>query len=1057
LAVLRYEKGAFEKVKCDAFGKSGGRRIVPGQYTAADPLGRAIMICAVEKQKFVFVATRDSNNNFLLESPLEAHRQNAIVFDCKALDVGSENPQFGCLEVDYNTTEKKLVLYELDMGLNHVERKKEITVDDSASMLIAVPGVENGGPGGLIVCSENQIEYIAPEETIRHSIKIPKRAHVPETRSTIVVSYATNLAKLQDKTVLFFVVQTEYGDLFKVELDGDAIVTVSGIRCEYLDSVPVANSLCLSKRGHLFVASEMGDHYLYKFTQADLVLKDTLPSLHPVTQLQVTDLCKEDRRQMYTTCGTGKRSSLRILRHGLEVTEMAVTPLPGVPGAVGTLKKDGKDKYIVVSFKDATLVLQVGEQTVQQANDSGIRTDVTTLAVGSLEDGTVVQVHPKGIVLIRDGQQVETWDSSMGKRVDCASINTRQIVVLLEGGSVVYFEKNNDSQKMLANPTATLQLGEDAKCVDMDQVPQGRQRAAFLAIGTFKRNQVSQVLLLSLDPATPLKLVSSQVVPDQADTVCFHHDYLYAGLCNGVVVKAKLDSSNGSVLDSQTQFLGAASVRCMRVPLSEKETGVMMLSSRPWLAFKDKSVPLSYNALSWACGLVTDDVGEAIVAVATSQVNGERVNTLRVIGLEDLDQTFNSQVVPLEYTPRHLLIHANHAIVIEGDYNVEPSQDEKLIMHPKAGVPGKWYGNIRLIRDANCVDVVALAKDEFVTCAAFMPLVVNASKGQLLDTEAKLAAAEKFLVVGIAVGMKLHDPSYSPAGFIKVFRFISNPPSLTLMSATKVESPPRSVCGLHGLCLSGVGQMLRVYELGNANLLCKSELKCMPTIAMKLQVLGNRIYAFDSHESAIFLTFSPNDTSLHLLADDAIPRICTTGHVLDFDTVAGADKFGNVFVLRLPSEVSDVSIASHAKSTVWDQATISSAPNKLELLAMYHTGEIVTAMHKTCIVPGRVETLMFSTVNGSIMAMIPLPSKKDIDFFSLLEMHMRSEQAIMLVGRDHLSWRSAFSPVRNVVDGQLCEAFSKLSSSRQQAIASELNRSPSEVLKKIQDLRNCLL
>lgn len=40
-------------VHVETFGKTGCRRIVPGQYLAADPQGRAIMISAVEKQKLV--------------------------------------------------------------------------------------------------------------------------------------------------------------------------------------------------------------------------------------------------------------------------------------------------------------------------------------------------------------------------------------------------------------------------------------------------------------------------------------------------------------------------------------------------------------------------------------------------------------------------------------------------------------------------------------------------------------------------------------------------------------------------------------------------------------------------------------------------------------------------------------------------------------------------------------------------------------------------------------------------------------------------------------------
>ena len=46
IVILEYNpaKNQFEKVHQETFGKSGVRRIVPGQYLAADPKGRAVMI-----------------------------------------------------------------------------------------------------------------------------------------------------------------------------------------------------------------------------------------------------------------------------------------------------------------------------------------------------------------------------------------------------------------------------------------------------------------------------------------------------------------------------------------------------------------------------------------------------------------------------------------------------------------------------------------------------------------------------------------------------------------------------------------------------------------------------------------------------------------------------------------------------------------------------------------------------------------------------------------------------------------------------------------------------
>ncbi len=79
----------------------------------------------------------------------------------------------------------------------------------------------------------------------------------------------------------------------------------------------------------------------------------------PAMMSQVANLLNEEIPQIFTLCGRGPRSTLRLLRPGLAVTEMAVSPLPGNPTAVWTIKRsmmDDFDAYIIVSFTNATLV-----------------------------------------------------------------------------------------------------------------------------------------------------------------------------------------------------------------------------------------------------------------------------------------------------------------------------------------------------------------------------------------------------------------------------------------------------------------------------------------------------------------------------------------------------------------------------------------------------------------------------------------------------------------------------------------------------------------------------
>lgn len=139
LIILAWDesKSQFVSANEQCFGKTGCRRIVPGQMIAKDPRGRAIMVAALEKQKFVYILHRDGED-LVLSSPLEAHKSHNVCFDCVGLDVGFENPLFACLEIDYEDVEeelkgeanpdtmmahKLLTFYELDLGLNSVVRK----------------------------------------------------------------------------------------------------------------------------------------------------------------------------------------------------------------------------------------------------------------------------------------------------------------------------------------------------------------------------------------------------------------------------------------------------------------------------------------------------------------------------------------------------------------------------------------------------------------------------------------------------------------------------------------------------------------------------------------------------------------------------------------------------------------------------------------------------------------------------------------------------------------------------------------------------------------------
>ena len=727
IVILEYnkEKNIFEKIHQETFGKSGCRRIVPGQFLAVDPKGRAVMIGACEKQKLVYVLNRDNAARLTISSPLEAHKSHTIVYSITGVDCGFDNPIFAAIELDYseadqdstgqaaNEAQKHLTFYELDLGLNHVVRKWTEPIDNGANMLVTVPG-GGDGPSGVLVCAENFVIYKNQNQPDVRAV-IPRRQDLPPHRGVLIVSAATH----KQKNLFFFLLQTEYGDVFKVTLayDKDKDDQVAELKIKYFDTIPVTSAMCVLKSGFLFAASEFGNHSLYQFQSIgedpevesssatlvetdegyqpvffmprrlkNLVQIDDVESLMPIMDMKVATLFEEETPQIFTLCGRGPRSSLRILRPGLAVTEMAVSSLPGVPSAVWTVKKHANDEfdaYIVVSFVNATLVLSIGE-TVEEVSDSGFLDTTPSLAISLLGDDSLVQVHPSGIRHIRADGRINEWKTPGKKTIVKVGYNQMQVVIALSGGELIYFEMDMSGQLMEIEKR---DMTGDVACLDIAPVPEGLQRSRFLAVGSYD----STIRILSLDPDDCMQILSVQAVSSPPESLLLlevqastggedgaDHPasvFLNAGLQNGVLLRTEVDMVTGQLSDTRTRFLGLRAPKLFSALVSSRRA-MLCLSSRPWLGYIHQGhfllTPLSYETLEYAASFSSDQCAEGVVAVAG--------DALRVFTIERLGETFNQTVVPLRYTPRKFILHPKQKslIILESDQGAFTTEERDM-------------------------------------------------------------------------------------------------------------------------------------------------------------------------------------------------------------------------------------------------------------------------------------------------------------------------------------------------------------------------------------------
>ncbi|KAF8843027.1 hypothetical protein BDN67DRAFT_964913 [Paxillus ammoniavirescens] len=1121
IVILDYDPktSSFVKLHQETFGKSGARRIVPGQYLATDPKGRSVMISAMEKAKLVYILNRDAAANLTISSPLEAHKNNAIIHHIVGLDVGFENPLFAALEVDYsesdqdptgeafNNAEKMLTYYELDLGLNHVVRKWSEPTDPRANLLVQVPGGQVAstdrfdGPSGVLICCEDHIIYRHTDKP-QHRVPIPRRQHPLEDPSRGVIIVAAVMHKM--KGAFFFLLQSEDGDLFKVTIDHEED-EVRALKIKYFDTVPVATSLCILKSGFLFVASEFGNHCLYQFQKLgdddnepefsstsypsfgmanpmvplphahfrphpldNLALADEAESLHPILDAKVMhSLPNSDTPQIFTACGRGARSSLRMLRHGLDVEESVNSELPGIPNAVWTTKQredDEFDSYIILSFVNGTLVLSIGE-TIEEVQDTGFLSSAPTLAVQQIGADALLQVHPQGIRHVLADRRVNEWRVPERRTIVAATTNKRQVVVALSSAELVYFELDLDGQ--LNEYQDRKAMGSTVLALSIAEVPEGRQRTPYLAVGC----EDQTVRIISLDPESTLETISLQALTAPPSAICIAdmldasinktHPTMFVniGLQNGVLLRTVLDPINGQLTDTRTRFLGTRPIKLVRVQI-QKNPAILALSSRSWLNYTHQNLmhftPLIFENLDYAWSFSAELSPEGLIGITGS--------VLRIFQVPKLGMKLKQDVIPLSYTPRKFISHPTnrYLYLIEGDNRVMGEEainkrlqelrdagkmlDEEMLELPpevfgRCKAPaGTWASAIRVIDpvEAKTVAMINLDNNEAAFCLAVVPFAVR--------------GGEPHLVVGTASDTFL-APRSCTSGFLRTYKFTEDGAGLELLHKTETDDVPLAVMAFQGRLAAGVGKALRIYEIGKKKLLRKAENKAFSSVIVTLNTQGSRILVGDMQDSIFYAVYKAPENRLLIFADDSQPRWIVASTMVDYNTVAASDRFGNVFVTRLDSKVSDqVDEDPTGAGILHEKGQLMGAPHKMQMTCHFHVGDLVTSIHKVSLVAGGREVLLYTGLHGTIGILVPFVSKEDVDFISTLEQHMRTEQG-SLVGRDHLAWRGYYVPVKAVIDGDLCETYARLPGSKQSAIAGELDRSVGEVLKKLEQLR----
>ncbi|CCH46158.1 Pre-mRNA-splicing factor [Wickerhamomyces ciferrii] len=1022
---LDLNNGKFNTLFNEPYHKSGIRRLSPGQDLAVDPKGRAILATAIEKNKLCYVFNRDLDNNLTISSPLEANRSKILTLTSIGLDVGYENPVFATIEIDYSNyeyienlteVERFLTFYELDLGLNHIVRRKTEKIHDSSNLLLQVPG-GNDGPSGVLVCSKNLISYrnLIGDKV---SINIPKLENSSNQDSFIVAGVVHKM-----KNQFFFIVQTNHGDLFKIELLEEGSITIS-----YFDTIPLASSIIILRSGFLYCDSEYGSKFFYQFEKLgsespfissndepieeltferteeldNLLLVDVLDSLNPLID---SKLVNDDAfTKIYSLSGVKDSSSLKILQYGLSINEIVESDLPGIANKVWTTKlnkNDEFDKYLVISFMDTTLVLSIGEN-VEEITDSGLALNEETIGIQQIGINSLVQIHSNGIRNIKNGELINEWQPPAGIKILTTSTTNRQIAIGLSNDELVYFEVDDrdrlieyNERKELTSRIVSLSLGD---------IPEGRLRSPFLIVGC----QDSTIRVLSTDPGSTLELLSLQAlssIPFDILTLSMNNQlFVNIGLENGVYVRTLIDEQNGQLSDTRIKYLGNKPVSLSKISISGVNV-VLAFSNKTWIVHETKNSTFKINSLlinplKFGFMFNSEDCIDGIVGVYKKN--------LIIFTIDDLDNDFNINSIQLKTTPKNLLKNNQDIFITQNSSSL--------------GFIEKFDQELELNKS------IQLSESETIITST------------IVKFESK---STSYLLVSIS---KKHDNG-SNEFFINTYDL-----ELNLIHITKISDIAYAITEFQGKVLIGISNHLRLFDMGLKQLLSKANSK-IDTISkiVKIETQGYRVVVGDIRESITFLVYKPKSNEFLTFTDDILPRHITSIKMLDYNTVIGGDKFGNLFILRASEESSKIS-DTNSTFLITKDKFLNGAPFKLMNLCNFFIEDIPTSFAKGSFTIGGKDLIIYTGLQGTVGALIPLLTKSDIKFFINLEKQMRLHKPDLL-GRMNLKYRGYYQPVKNVIDGDLIELFNTLSESTKVEISNELDKTPREISKKIDEIR----
>lgn len=928
----------------------------------------------------------------------------------------------------------------------------QANVEAGANLLIPVPAPM----GGVLIVSNQTIVY--------HN---GSTFHAIPMQSTVVQVYES-----VDSDGSRFLLADQYGTLSVVALQHTG-AEVHGVHLDVLGETSIASCLSYLDNGVVFVGSTFGDSQLIKLSPerdahgSYIDVLDTYVNIGPIVDFCVMDLDRQGQGQIVTCSGADKDGSLRVIRNGIGINEMARAELPGIKGmwALRPTFASEHDLYLVQSYVSEIRVLGIGDEDEMEEKEIPSFVNAKTLCCQNLVGDLWLQVTENQALLVsaKTFALCSTWSPPQGSRITVAAANPTQVVVATSGGVLVYLEVQGQELVAVAQVTMDHEIacvditpvgaharGDDKEDVKMESAESahwegGALRASICVVGMWTNFSVS---VLELPTLTPLatEALGNDLLPRSVLCNTFDdQDYLLVGLGDGSLMNFHIDAATGAMSNRKRVSLGSQPISLSRFR-SKNVTHVFAACDRPTVVYSNNKKLLYSNINAKEVGVMSP-FDTAAFPECLALASEEEL----VIGMIDDIQKLHIQTFHLNEWARRITHNAqSHTLgVLTVTFAVDDSGEEVD------------QGFVRLFDDQTFELLHSYRLDPFetpcsITCCSFTGDAANTS----------------YLVVGTAY---VHDEESEPhQGRILVFTVTGShggERKLQLVAEKEVKGAVYCLDAFNGKVLAGVNSKAQLYKWGENS---DNEKELVPecghyghTLVLYMESRGDFIVVGDLMKSISLLNYKSDGGNIDEIAKDLNSNWMSAIGILDDDTYIGSETDFNLFTVQRNSG-----------------AASDEERGRLETVGEYHLGEFVNrfrygslvmqnqnnslpALPSVTAAPAVAEaemkdigqeedsaedaeapalplhdSMLFGTVSGMIGVVLPLTKEQ---YMLLNRVQDALNQVVRGVGGfSHKEWRTfenrrAATEARNFIDGDLVESFLDLTKQQMRQVVDLLN------------------